>query len=105
MHQQSCRRVSLSERAAHLPKPARVRTPSAANWEGKSHAMLVLNRRLFGLPVRRSDERLKAHPTDDLFERRVVAACRHKKGARNRGKTTGTGIWYAVGAGDARSGA
>ena len=24
---------------------------------------------------------------------------------RNRGKTTGTGIWYAVGAGDARSGA
>ena len=26
MHQQSCQRVSLSERAAHLPKPARVRT-------------------------------------------------------------------------------
>lgn len=36
---------------------------------------------LFGLPVGRGDKRLKAHPADDLFERRVVAIWRDKERA------------------------
>ena len=42
--------------------------------------MLALRRSLFGLPMGGGHKRLKAHPTDDLFESRVVAACRNEKG-------------------------
>src|SRR6202035_3695257 len=38
-----------------------------------------LRRGLFGLPVSGGDEWLMAHSADDLFKRRVVAACRDKK--------------------------